>query len=306
MTLGNLDGKYCRSKPKELLTSLLGYAAISQPPTKDSIIRGPTIQLSATQSTQSLLGELAASTQPQVSAKVASSPDSQRTTTSQRSTTGGKVPRSQSPTAQKKAPIELSESETNESSQDESDEGDDDESIACHQPSPVKPKPLPAKSIPRKRKVPQGGVNPAVGAKMAQTQLGPAFSSNKKPKITTSVTEGVIESSIAFSGGNMSLEALTKFLGEKIIADAKTREIEESKKSGKAKGLGKGGKARDVVPKVVAGCATTEQKGTQLFMNDSYCFCCSNDRRLRCLECARFGVPPSQSLEEGALAGPHP
>ena len=33
MTLGNLEGKYARSKPKELLTSLLSYVAISQPPT---------------------------------------------------------------------------------------------------------------------------------------------------------------------------------------------------------------------------------------------------------------------------------
>ena len=141
MTLGNLDGKYCRSKPKELLTSLVGYVAISQPPTKDSIIRGPTIQISATQSTQSLMGELAASTQTQVSAKAASSPDSQRTTTSQRSNLGGKFPRSQSPQAKAAAVIDVEESDTNESSQDDSDEGDDDGSIQCHQPSPVKPPP---------------------------------------------------------------------------------------------------------------------------------------------------------------------
>ena len=271
MSLGNLDGKYCRSKPKELFTSLLGYAAISQPPTKDSIIRGPTIQLSATQTTQSLLGELAASTQTQVSAKAASSPDSQRTTTSQRSTQGGKFPRSQSPLA-KAAVIEVDESDTHGSSQDESDEGDDEDSIPCHQPSPVK---QPVKPIPKKRKAPVGGINPAVGAKLAQTTLGAVFSSSKKPKIVKNVSaDGVAESSIAFSGTNMSLEVLTKFLEQKLIADAKTREIDESKKPGKAtKGLGKGGKARDAVPKDLAGCATTEQKGTQLFMNDTYCFC---------------------------------
>ena len=289
MTLGNLDGKYCRSKPKELLTSLLGYVAISQPPTKDSIIRGPTIQISATQSTQSLLGELAASTQTQVSAKAASSPDSQRTTTSQRSNLGGKFPRSQSPQAKAAAVIDVEGSDTDESSQDDSDEGDDDESIQCHQPSPVKPKPV--KPIPKKRKAPVDGVNPAVGAKqLAQKKLGAGFSANKKAKIAPSKTasaDKAADNSIAFSGANMNLEMITKFLEQKLFADAKTREIEESKKPGKAKGLGKGGKARDAVPKAVAGCATTEQKGTQLFMNDTHCFCSSNDRRLRCLECAR-------------------
>ena len=210
MTLGNVEGKYARSKPKELLAHLQGFVAISQPPTAESIVRGPTIQLAGTQNTQDLLSALAASTQI-ASSKAASSPDSQRTNSS-RPSTGGKFPRSQSPQAQP-APIDLG---SDSSTTSEDDEGDSEEEIPSSQPTPIKEN--------KRKPVPPTGAHPA--AKLAQTTLGQMFPSAKRPKImkTASEADGIDESAIKFSGSNLSLEAMTKFLETAFTANAKGME----------------------------------------------------------------------------------
>jgi hypothetical protein len=247
------------------LAHFQGFVTISQPPTAESIVRGPTIQLAGTQSTQDLLGALAASTQ--TNSKAASSPDSQRTNSS-RPSTGGKFPRSQSPQAQP-APIDLG---SDSSTTSEDDEGDSEEEIPSSQPTPIKEN--------KRKPVPPKGAHPA--AKLAQTTLGQMFPSAKKPKIvkTSSEADGIQESAIKFSGSNLSLEAMTKFLETAFIANAAGMEnrveFAQTKKGGK---LGRGGKLRDVAikeqgkEKKVTSCATTEQKGIPLFMNDTYCFC---------------------------------
>ena len=262
MMLGKIDGPYARQKPKELLASLQGYLAISQPPTPDSMVRGPP-------STQDLMASLLATTQ--ASSSSPRTPDSQRSTAS-RPTTSGKFPKSQPPP---KTHIDVNSSEENNTSDEgDSSSSEDEDELQSGQPSPDKKK--------RKRKAPSWkGQHPAKGA--AQQTLQEMFSGTKKPRIVQS-TDGasnIDASTISFSSSNLTLEAVSKFLEKKLTEHAAAAQAPtEGKKKGGG-GLGKVGKKKegDVTGKAkgvkdkAGSSATTEQKGTPLFMSRPYCFC---------------------------------
>ena len=260
MMLGKLDGPYGRLKPKELLASLQGLCAISLPPTPDSMVR-PT---GSSQSTQDLMAGLLASTH--TSSSSPRTPDSQRSTAS-RPTTSGKFPKSQHLPS---VAIDVNSSEEN-STSDEGDDTPTEDEIESAQPSPPKDK---------KRKAPSGkGTHPA--SKLAQQTVQQMFASNKKPKLMHSTDDAanIDESAISFSGANLTLEAVSKFLEKKFMENAAAAQVPTDGK--KKASLGKGGKKGDLVvtpkakgAKVKAGSsATTEQKGTPLFMSRPYCFC---------------------------------
>ena len=259
MMLGKIDGPYARSKPKELLSSLQGLLSITQPPTPESILR----PLGSSQSTQDLLVALQASTQP--GSRSPSTPDSQRSTVS-RPTTSGKFPKSQSPPAN---PIEVASSSDNNTSDVEGDTSPSEDDLPSHQPSPPK----------QKRKAPSGkGTNPA--KKLAQQTLQNMLGGNKVRK-TTDAASNIDASTLSFSGGNLTLETMAKFLENAFISNAAAAQVPTDGKK-KAGGLGKGGKKRDVEVsdeeqgskvKKLGSSATTEQKGTPLFMSTPYCVC---------------------------------
>jgi hypothetical protein len=263
MMLGKIDGPYARSKPKELLASLQGYLSIAQPPTPESIVR----PLGSSQSTQDLLEALQASTQP--GNKSPRTPDSQRSTAS-RPTTSGKFPKSQSPPANQ---IEVASSSENNTSDDEGDTTPSEEDLPSSQPPKAAP--------PKKRKAPSGkGTNPAT--KLAQQTLQNMLGGNKnKVRKSTDNATNIDASTLSFSGGNLTLEAMSKFLENAFIANASSAQVPTDGKK-KVGGLGKGGKKRDVEVtedekgskvKKAGSSATTEQKGTPLFMSRPYCVC---------------------------------
>jgi hypothetical protein len=264
MALGTVQGNFARTKPKDLMVHLGGLIAISQPPTADSIIRGPlqTPPLAGTQSTQDLLAGLAASTQ--LSVKSASSPDSQTS----RKSVGGKFPRSQSPQAQP-APLEISSDAATSSDDDEGDDEEEEDELPSAQPTPVKPKK-------RKPVPPEAGAHPAT--KLAQQTMGQMFPAanpaNKKRKIPKK--DGSDEP-VKFSGGNLTLQAMTQFFERAFIANAGQGEGKQPESPAPETKKRKGGRKTAKVAKAPAekatSCATTEQKGTPLFMNDTYCFC---------------------------------
>ena len=260
MMLGKIDGPYARQKPKELLASLQGYLSITQPPTPESIVR----PLGSSQSTQDLLSALQASTQ--AGSGSPRTPDSQRSNLS-RPTTSGKFPKSQPAPA---ASIDLASSEENDSSDDEGDTTPSEDELPSAQPSPKK-----------KRKAPSGkGTTPA--KKLAQQTLQSMLGGNKNKVVhSTDAASNIDASSLSFSGGNLTLEAMSKFLENAFIANAAVAQVPTDGKK-KGGGLGKGGKKRDVVVtdeekgskvKKAGSSATTEQKGTPLFMSRPYCVC---------------------------------
>ena len=80
----------------------------------------------------------------------------------------------------------------------------------------------------------------------------------------------------------MSMEVMTKFLEKAFSENGNKAQVSADvprQRGAKGGKLGRGGMSREVVPraedKVVkaSSSATTEQKGTPLFMNDTYCFC---------------------------------
>ena len=109
------------------------------------------------------------------------------------------------------------------------------------------------------------------------------FSGNKKPKVrhSTDDSSNIDESSLSFSGGNLTLETMSKFLESAFIANAAAAQVPTDGRKKVGGKLGKGGKAREVAVtdkekgvKVKAGSsATTEQKGIPLFMSRPYCVC---------------------------------
>ena len=263
MMLGKIDGPYARQKPKELLASLQGYLAISNPPTPDSILLGR-----GNSSTQDLLASLLATTQ--ASSSSPRTPDSQRSTAS-RPTTSGKFPKSQPPAP---TPIDVNSSEENNTSDEGDSTTEEEDELESTQPSPAKMK--------KKRKRPSGkGQHPAKA--VAQQTVLEMFSGNKKPKIVHSTDGGsnIDSSTISFSSANLTLEEVSKFLEKKFTEQAAAAQSPTDGKKKGGGGLGKGGKKRELVVtgkakgvKDKAGSsATTEQKGTPLFMSRPYCFC---------------------------------
>ena len=134
----------------------------------------------------------------------------------------------------------------------------------------------------KKRKRPSGkGQHPAKA--VAQQTVLEMFSGSKKPRIVQS-TDGasnIDASTISFSSANLTLEAVSKFLEKKFTEQAAAAQAPtEGKKKGGG-GLGKVGKKKegDVTGKAkgskdkAGSSATTEQKGTPLFMSRPYCFC---------------------------------
>ena len=261
MMLGKIDGPYARQKPKELLSSLQGYLSITQPPTPESIVR----PLGTSQSTQDLMAGLLSSTQSGSTSP--RTPDSQRSNVS-RPTTSGKFPKSQPPPAN---PIDVASNSDNNTSDDEGDTSEDE--LPSSQPSPPKAK---------KRKAPSAkGVVPA--KKLAQQTLQNMLGGAKnKVRNSTDDASNIDASTLSFSGGNLTLETMARFLENAFISNAAAAQVPTDGKKKAGGGLGKGGKKRDVEVndeekgskvKKAGSSATIEQKGTPLFMSRPYCVC---------------------------------
>ena len=98
--------------------------------------------------------------------------------------------------------------------------------------------------------------------------------------MSSMMNEANIEkSSTKFFGGNINMETVTKFLEKAFLENANKAQVAAdvpTKKGTKVGRLGRGGKSREVVPKAqdkvvkASSSETTEQKGTPLFMNDTY------------------------------------
>ena len=253
MNLSNLDGKTARQKPLELFKHLEGLVSILQQPTPE-ILRppansSPKVREKPTQETEGLLGQLAAATQPptptsQVSKSRASTPESQG---SKRMQTGGKAPRAEHTQKYLNREIEV----TSDSDSTSGTSSEDDE-IQCAQPPPK------GKSIKPKTMVQTTLLNP----------------SSKKQKVEHVMTVDDEDSTdIHFSGGNMfnqkQMNAMVENMFLKHQAEKDEKEAAEKPKRGRKPGPQKKDKLVPLFDKAgkPSSAASTEQKGTPLFMN---------------------------------------
>ena len=261
MSLGSINGKYARQKPKDLLTHLEGLVSILSVPTAESLqAAAQQLQDATPESTQDLLSALAQTTQTTTKPSGPSTPDSIGSNRTHKST-GGKAPRVQPPTQVYAGKVvDVTDDDTS------SDEGDSSgsEGLQSGQPERKSP-PVPVKPI-------------KPGGKLVQTKLQAAsLTSSKKRKLEHIVTTDEEDATvIRFAGGNLSKEALNKIV-EKAFME-KMAETEAEQEGGPTKRAKKGpaktGKVSPAFTKAgkPSSAATTEQKGTPLFMNGPYTF----------------------------------
>ena len=252
MNLSNLDGKTARNKPLQLCSHLEGLVSILQQPIPEILRRAantsPIVKDRLTQETETLLGQLAAATQPpthpptqtsQASKSRASTPESQGSKA--RMQTGGKAPRAENTQRYLNKQVDVSSESDSTSGTSSEDE------IPCAQPSKAKPAP--------KAKTPT----------MVQTTLG-----SKKQKLKHLATvDDENQTSIHFSGSNMvpsdQMKSMVESMFLKHVADKEAEKPKRGRKPGPQKKdkvvpmFDKAGKA--------SSAASTEQKGTPLFMN---------------------------------------
>ena len=147
------------------------------------------------------------------------------------------------------------------SSSDEGDTTSDEEDIQSGQPEPSR---LPVPSKPVKPRT-----------TFAQTTL--TGTSNKRPKLTHVSTDDDDEATtIKFSGGNISRAQLNEIIEQRFLEQHMQEESgEDAPKKGKSKKTK--GKPKPMFTKTgkPSSAASTEQKGTPLFMNRPLIFSCS-------------------------------
>ena len=252
MNLSNLDGKTARNKPLQLCSHLEGLVSILQQPIPELLRRAantsPIVKDRLTQETETLLGQLAAATQPptqpptptsQASKSRASTPESQGSKAHMQ--TGGKAPRAENQQRYLDKQVHVSSESDSTSGTSSEDE------IPCAQPSKAKPAP--------KAKTPT----------MVQTTLG-----SKKQKLQHLATvDDENQTSIHFSGSNMITAAqLNSIVEERFLKHVADKEAEKPKR-GRKPGPQKKDKVVPMFDKAgkASSAASTEQKGTPLFMN---------------------------------------
>ena len=252
MNLSNLDGKTARNKPLELLKHLEGLVSILEQPAPE-IVRpaansSPKVRDRLTQETENLLGQLASATQPptptsQANKSRASTPESLGSSKS-RMQTGGKAPRPENTkTYLDKEVLVTSESETS-----SGDGLSSDDEIQCAQPASKPPKVVKAKT-------------------MVQTTLLPNSKKQKLQHLATVDDEN--QTSIHFSGSNMiTADQLNSIVEERFLKHVADKEAEKPKR-GRKPGPQKKDKVVPMFDKAgkASSAASTEQKGTPLFMN---------------------------------------
>ena len=264
MALSSISGAQGRNKAKDLFTHLEGLISILTMPTKENLESAlPKISVSATQGTQDLLAGLQAATQTQTpKASRATSPASGGSKDT-RPQVAGKSPRYPAPTSQTPANpqpvIDLSDS-----SSDEGDTTSDEEDIQSGQPEPSR---LPVPSKPVKPR-----------ATFAQTTLTGGLVANKRAKLTHVSTEDDDEATvIKFSGGNLTKAQLNELVERRFLEQTMEEESGEGSPKKAKKNKKEKGKPKPMFTKAgkPSSAASTEQKGTPLFMNRRLIFSCS-------------------------------
>ena len=266
MILSHINGHEARNKPKELFTELEGLVAIIAQPTSASLRPSPKVATPQAMSTQELLVGLQSATQTSTASArspTPSTPDSQGSKASW-PTISGKAPKQHNqPQAKPQQREEDSDSESStKCTSSEEEESDEVEEIQSVQPNL------------KKRKTPSGKPKTLVQS----TLLG-----GGKSRVTVYPNRTVEESdeatTIRFSSGNFSQAQLNELVEKKFL---EMQNEEADAKASTKKGAKKGGKTKLPVPKAQffkgkpSSAASTEQKGTPLFMNGPDIFSCSN------------------------------
>ena len=259
MNLSNLDGQTARNKPSELFKHLQGLQCILSPPNVEvsppSANTSPKLREKPTQETEGLLGQLAAATQPptpksQANVSRASTPESMGSNKT-RPQTGGKAPRVQPTKPYANKEVEVT-SEDDSSSDAGLSSGDE---IPCAQPQP-QPKTTKAKS-----------------PKLVQQTL---ISSSKKQKLKHLATvEDDTATTLHFSGQNMFTKEQMGELVENAFLKHVAEKADEKPKRGRKPGpQAKKGKTSPMFDQAgkESSAASSEQKGTPLFMNGPLIF----------------------------------
>ena len=150
------------------------------------------------------------------------------------------------------------------SSSDEGDTTSDEEDIQSGQPEPSR---LPVPSKPVKPR-----------ATFAQTTLTGGLVANKRAKLTHVSTEDDDEATvIKFSGGNLTKAQLNELVERRFLEQTMEEESGEGSPKKAKKNKKEKGKPKPMFTKAgkPSSAASTEQKGTPLFMNRRLIFSCS-------------------------------
>ena len=258
MNLSNLDGQTARNKPNDLVRHLEGLVSIlSTPdiaPTPPVANTSPKLREKPTQETESLLGQLAAATQPptpksQQTVSRASTPESMGSNKT-RPQTGGKAPRVQIPTK----PYANKEVELVSESDSSSDAGlsSGDEIPSAQPPPQPKPKAKPPKFV-------------------QQTLI----SAKKQKREHIATVDDDTATTLHFSGGNMlTKEQLGELVENAFMKHVAENAAERPKRGRKPGPQAKKGKASPMIDQAgkESSAASSEQKGTPLFMNGPLIF----------------------------------
>ena len=256
MSASHIEGEYARMHPTQLLATLEGLISVAATPTPESLRQSAKILLNTQLDTQDLLGALQASTQAATpKASTPTTPESSGSKGS-RPQTGLKAPRAQHTQQYAQKAVDLT---SDDESSDSTTTDEEEDELQSHQPEP-------------KQRASPPTTTTKPGKTLVQTTLTTDLTSAKKQKLRhVSTNDDDEATTIKFSGGNISKAQLEQMVEKAFLkAEAEKGEDAEAPKPKRGRKPGPKSSAVTAVPDKgvkASSSASTEQKGTPLFMN---------------------------------------